>query len=86
MTFKGSIVVKRKTLLNMIQNQKSIFRAPSVSEKSKWHVWGRQISYETLLEDDLSKYDWDETISDVWNNINPRSFRDGVDWIFSELS
>ena len=82
MTFKGSVVVKRIHLLNMIQNQKSIFRAPQVSEKSKWHVWGRQISYETLLEEDISDYDWNLFMQEAFS-MRPNNMSTGLDFVFN---
>ena len=57
--FKGSVVVKRTHLLNMIQNMKTMFRSDA-SEKSKWHIWGQQISFERILDGDISDYDWDK--------------------------
>lgn len=82
MTFKGSVVVKKAHLLNMIQNQKIIFRAPLVSDDSKWHAWGRQISYETLLENDISDYDWDAFMQDAFL-LQPRNMIDGLNWLHS---
>ena len=57
--FKGSVVVKRTHLLNMIQNMKTMFRS-DVKEISKWHIWGQQISFERILEGDISDYDWNK--------------------------
>ena len=79
--FKGSIVLKRTTLLNMIQNAKLMFRS-DVSPASKNNVWGQQLAYEWILEGDLSEYDWDPTLTSIWININPRSCYEGFDWLF----
>jgi len=86
MTFKGSVVVKRTDLLNLIQNQKAIFRAPLVSDDVKWHAWGRQISYEVLLEGGWSWYDWDSFMQSV-SDYRPNSWMmKGMNWLYSELS
>jgi len=79
--FKGSVVVKRTTLLSMIQDAKLIFRS-DVSPASKNNVWGQQIAYERILEEDLSPFSWDPTITQIWCDINPRSFYEGFNWLF----
>jgi len=79
--FKGSVVVKRIHLLNMIENQKYIFRSPLTKDDSKWHAWGRQISYETLLENDISNYDWDVFMQDAFLT-RPENMRSGLQWLF----
>lgn len=65
MTFKGSVVVKRTHLLNMISNMKTMFRS-DVSDNSKWHIWGQQIGYERMLANDISDYDWDKFHTAIW--------------------
>jgi len=85
MTFKGSVVVKRTTLLNMIQDTKLIFRS-DVSPASKNNVWGQQIAYENILEKDFTSFSWDSTMQLIWCDLNPRSFHEGMDWLYSELS
>lgn len=81
MTFKGSVVVKRTTLLSMIQDMKLMFRS-DVSPASKNHVWGQQIAYENVLKEDLTPYSWNSTIQQIWCNLNPRSFHEGMNWLF----
>lgn len=66
MTFKGSVVVKRTYLLNMIGNMKRMMRSQS-SDNAKRVVWGQQIGYERILEKDISDYDWDEMIKHMWD-------------------
>ena len=84
MTFKGSVVVKKTHLLNMIQNHKHIFSAPLVSDDCKWHAWGRQISYETLLDGDISDYDWNSFMHEAFK-LKPNNMQDGLDFIFNQL-
>lgn len=67
MTFKGSMVVKRTHLLNMIGNMKTMMRSQS-SDNAKRVVWGQQIGYERILENDISDYNWDEMIKYMWGN------------------
>lgn len=65
MTFKGSVVVKRTHLLNMIENTKNMMRSQA-SDNAKRVVWGQQIGYERLMENDISDYDWNEFAKYVW--------------------
>ncbi len=67
MTFKGSVVVKRTTLLSMISNMKTMFRS-DVDDTTKWHILGQQIGYERVLENDLSDYSWNEIMQCVWEH------------------
>ena len=64
----------------MIQNQKIIFRS-DIDDEAKWHVWGRQISYETLLENDISDHDWDAFMQEAFV-FKIDNMRDGLDFIF----
>lgn len=81
MTYSGSVTIKKIHLLNMIENQKHIFRS-DVSDDCKWHSWGRQISYETLLENDISDYNWDKWIHRSLF-FNPRTMARGFDLLFN---
>ena len=85
MTFKGSVIIKKTHLLNMIQNQKHIFRAPLVADDAKWHAWGRQISYETILENDISDHDWDAYMQ-VAFGLRPSNMSVGLDFLFNRSS
>ena len=58
MEFKGSLVIKRTHLINLISDQKAAFRS-RISKDAKHIVWGQEIAYNTLLEEDFSRYDWD---------------------------
>ena len=85
MTYKGSVVIKRTDLLNLIQNQRAIFRS-NVDDECKWHAWGRQISYETLLEGGWSWYNWDAFMQSVID-MRPDSWVwCGFKWLYSGLS
>ena len=66
MTFKGSVVVKRTHLLNMISNMKTMFRSDA-SDSAKRTIWGQQIGYERMLENDISDYDWDKFKGWAWD-------------------
>ena len=87
MTFKGSIVVKRTDLLSMISNMKTIFKS-NISDNSKWHTWGQQISYERILEKDISNLDWDKFMQWAWSRSWTASLKPAgyFDWLYSELS
>ncbi len=83
MTFKGSIVIKKTDLIDLIQNQKAVFRAPQVSKDSKDLAWGQQISYEMLLEGGWSWKNWDAFMQVIWDYRGDNSwFANGIRWLF----
>jgi hypothetical protein len=49
-TFKGSIIVKRTEILDMIENYKSMFKS-NISDDARRIVWGQEIMLTMLLED-----------------------------------
>lgn len=83
MTFKGSVVIKKIHLLNWIEDQKFIFRS-DVNESSKWHVWGKQISYETLLEEEIRGYSWDKAMQAAFE-MKQNNMSQGLDFVFNNV-
>ena len=86
MGYTGSVVVKKTHLLNMIENVKSIFRS-NVSNDSKWNVWGQQMAYENILEEDISTHDWNRFMQDVWrlswtSSVKPAGL---FKWLYNSL-
>ena len=79
--FKGSIVIKRNHLLNLIEDQKAAFRS-KISDNAKHVVWGEQIAYETLLDEDFSRYDWDDYIQWLWPYATTKPYH-VFDWLFT---
>jgi len=85
MTYAGSVTVKKTHLLNMIENQKHIFRS-DVDDDCKWHAWGRQISYEVMLDGDYTPYSWDNFMKMAFD-MKPDNMAKGLEIVFnSELS
>lgn len=79
MTFKGSIVIKKIHILNMIENMKSMFRT-KISRDSKYHLWGQRISYERILKGDISSTDWNDFMQTVFDLLN-FDMRHGINFI-----
>ena len=78
---KGSVVVKRTHLLNMILDNRSIFLS-KVNRESKRFAWGRQTAFEDVLEGKIGDTtDWDQFMQGL-HLIFPRYFiADGLDFI-----
>jgi hypothetical protein len=71
--YKGSVTIKKIHLINMLENQKIIFRS-RISDDSKMIAWGGEIVLDRILEGDISNYDWNEVIQRIWDygTIKPR--------------
>ena len=77
---KGSITIKRTHLLNMIQNNRSLFLM-SESKESKRFVRGRQTAFEDILEEEWSRKDWNEFMQYL-SKILPRYWiGEGLDFV-----
>jgi len=79
MSFKGSVVIKKIHILNMIENMKSMFRT-HISRDSKYHLWGQRISYERILEGDISSTNWNDFMQTVFDLLN-FDMRHGINFI-----
>ena len=71
--YKGSIVVKKTWLINMLENQKFIFRS-QVSDDSKLIAWGGEMVLDRIMEGEISDYDWNGLMQRIWDHgtIKPR--------------
>lgn len=83
MTLKGSIVIKKTDLINLIQNQKSIFRATKISTNSKHNAWGGQIAYERILQNGWTYYNWNSFMQSIFDYRGVNSWvAHGLRWLF----
>jgi len=82
MGFKGSIVIKRRHLINMMQNEKLIFRS-KVSDNSKHISWGQQIAIERIMKQEMPHYNWDIFLNNLWDTYCTSYPCDTFGWLFS---
>ncbi len=80
---KGSIVIKRTTLMNVIQDNRLIFLS-KVNKESKRFAWGRQTAFEDILEEREILFDHDAFMQIVSSSSGASSrywVRDGLNFI-----
>jgi len=67
MSWKGSLVLKRRHLLNMKANLDAMWRS-NLSDGSRSHLFGQMSLFDRLLENDELNYRWDDFMQhQVWN-------------------
>ena len=72
MKVKGSIVISRQDLLNMIANAKSHVEYENKKNreddsKRDHYMLGQLVMLERIMEDDEWKYNWNDFIHEVWD-------------------
>jgi len=81
--YRGSIVLKKVWLLNMLENQKLVFRS-NVSDDAKHVCWGMQVVLERLLEGGVDAYDWNDVLQGVLWGSGTLKIRDLFRTVFGE--
>ena len=81
------MVIKRSHLINLIENQKEIFRAPKISDDARHVVWGELMAFKYLLEDDVHLYDHNDLIEYVWDHswTSGEKPHDFFNWLYDCL-
>jgi len=62
--FKGSVVLKKTTLLNMLANEDHVFRS-KVSESMKWHSLGATRALGQILVEDVDDYNHNRMMQSI---------------------
>ena len=67
MKTKGSIVIKRRHLLNIQSNLELMWRNKELSDKNRGHLFGRMSMFSRIMDGDTLNYRWNDYIQHyVW--------------------
>ena len=77
---KGSVTIKRIHLLNVIQDNRLIFRSKA-GKNSKRFAWGRQTAFEDVLSGELSEYNFNDIMQGILDRFSNPWIAAGLDFI-----